>query len=290
MNVLIDILFRLAWLMPSPLAVLKGRTWGWCLSVLRFRRRRLLENLATAFPEQSDAEREQLLRRIYRHFGLLLIEMLRLPCMTKRQLSDTVRIGGLDHVQAALSQGRGCLLLGGHLGNWEVCMGAMSSRGYKMAAVVKEIKSGPGNYAAERLRTSHGVKLIPRRNAIRQIVGALKEGTLVAFVLDQNMTSDEGIFVDFFGRSACTMAGLAVMAERYDVPVLPVCSFRDDDLRHHRLEFLPPLEWERPEGCSRDETIRHNTQRYTSVLEQLIRRHPEQWIWMHRRWRTQPEA
>jgi KDO2-lipid IV(A) lauroyltransferase len=124
---------------------------------------------------------------------------------------------------------------------------------------------------------------------MRRILEVLHDGGVLGVVLDQNRTHKEGVFVDFFGHPACTSVAVAVLAERLGATVVPLCFYRTVDHLHHVAEFLPEISWEAP-FPRRQDNIRHNTQRYTAFIEHAIRQHPEQWIWMHRRWRTRPRA
>ena len=217
------------------------------------------------------------------------MEILRLPCWSNDKLKNDICIyHDIENIQNATAKGKGVLVLAAHMGNWEIGLSSASANGVDTHAVTKEIKGTTGQYVADRMRNDHGVHTIPRRNSIRDILRVLKKGGALGFVLDQNMTSDEGIFVEFFNRPACTMPGLAVIAQRSGAPVVPVQFYRDDDGIHHHVRFHPEVEWEEVSD-DRDENVCHNTQRYTKILEDLIREHPEQWLWMHRRWRTQPE-
>jgi KDO2-lipid IV(A) lauroyltransferase len=290
MKWLLEIIFRLAALLPARCARASGSGIGFLLDrVFRFRRNRITEQLQQAFPELMESEIIALRRRIYRHFGLLAMEILRLPCWSNEKLKNHVCIcHDLENMRNATAKGKGVLVLAAHMGNWEVGLSGAAANGVDTHAVTKEIKGQLGQYVADRMRYSHGVRTIPRRDSIRDILRVLKKGGALGFVLDQNMTSDEGIFVDFFGRPACTMPGLAVLAQRSGAPVIPVQFWRDNDGVHHHIRFLPEVEWEEASD-NRDENVHHNTQRYTKILEDLIRQHPEQWLWMHRRWRTQPE-
>ncbi len=295
----VEFVFWLASAVPRSWLFACGRATGVLLHrLVRFRRGAIERHLRLAFPELNMRERGKLLREVYAHFGLLLAELLRLPRQTSRQLLDNSVIEGREHLTAALARGRGVLVLAGHLGNWEVGLATAAAAGLPVAAVTKEIKSGIGQYIADRLRKPHGVVAINRRQAIRPILSFLRKGGCVGFVLDQNMTADEGVFVDFFGRPACTMPGLAVLARRYRVPVVPVAFFRDDRGRHH-LRFASEVEWEdetrlgkadddAAEKGATEAAVWRNTQRYTAILEVAIREHPAQWLWMHRRWKTRP--
>lgn len=285
---LVDGILRFCgWLSPG-IAVHLGKALGWTMCcVIRFRVQAVRTHLDSAFPELTPVRRQQLLRGFYRHLGLLLVETLRLPSMNAAEVLAACSVTGLQHLDDALARGHGALVLAGHIGNWELGLAALSRSGRKSYAIVKEIKGKTGAYALKQLREAHGVIPLPRSRSLRQIVRILREGGSVGFVLDQNMTADEGVFVDFFGRQACTMPGLAVLAHRYHVPVVPIGFRRNPDLRTHEARFLPEVAWESL-GGSVHADLRHNTQRYTRVLEDLIRTCPEQWLWIHKRWRTQP--
>ena len=275
---------------PDGLAVRLGLALGWFLEhVVRFRRGTVSQQQALAFPALDAAQRRALRHDTYRHLGLLVIEDARLPTLSPDKLTALCAISGTENISPALARGKGVLVLAAHIGNWELGLAATTRLGVRTRTVVKEIKGAVGQYLVDRMRGAHGVETIPRRQAIRQIVATFREGGAIGFVLDQNMTSDEGVFVDFFGRPACTMAGLAVLAHRFDVPVLPVRFCRDPDLRRHHVEILPAIPWESV-GPTPEDDVRHNTQRYTKALEQMIVDHPAQWLWVHRRWKTQPAA
>lgn len=288
MKWLVDTLFRVFHALPAGLCRRGGVLTGFFLEhVLHFRRRHLLAHLTTAFPAQSPAERRDLLHRVYRHFGLLLWELGRVPCMTESEFEETVAIEGMEVAREVMAQGKGCLVLAGHMGNWELTLAAGARRGWPVDVVVKRIKTELGQHAATRLRAAHGVGLIPARNSVREILRSLRKNRAVVIVLDQNMSEVDGVFVPFFGRPACTMPALALLALRTRAPVVPMTLYREPNLRNHRLIIGPPIPWE-DWGESRNDAILHNTARYTKVLEDTIREHPDQWIWMHRRWKTFP--
>ncbi|MBT3378706.1 MAG: lysophospholipid acyltransferase family protein [Lentisphaerae bacterium] len=295
MTVLVDIVFWTWEKFPLWFRVRSGMVVGWLLRcVFRFRRDVVEGQVQASFPELDGCERGAMIRDVYRHLGLLLTELFALPTIPRDTLLSLCCFEGLEHLLAALSEGKGAFVLAAHSGNWELGLVASAyqlagsgNEGHPTHIIVKEIKGRVGNYASRRLREPHGVSLIPRKQALRRIKGALADGAAVGFVLDQNMTSDEGVFVDFFGRPACTMSGLALLSQRYHVPVVPACFRRDPDLRRHHIRFLPPIEWENV-GDSLEQSIVHNTQRYTGCLESMIRACPAQWLWIHRRWKTKP--
>lgn len=288
MRRVLDTVLLLAARVPEGMAVAMGVCLGWVLEhVVRLRRRIIVTQLRDSFPELDDRQVRRLLHEVYRHFGLLFLEMLRLPGLDSERVLAQVKFEGTEHIDAALARGKGALILSGHMGSWELGLAACAAKGYPTYAITKEFK-GLAVHIAERMRQAHGVQFIPRRHSLRQIMKVLRSNGCVGFVLDQNMTDDEGIFVEFLGRPACTMPGLAVLARRYQAPVVPVHFRRDGDLRHHTVTILPEVEWESV-GPDAKADVQHNTQRYTRVLEELIRAHPDQWFWCHRRWKTQPE-
>ena len=285
---LVEAVFLTAGGIPLPVAVFFGRALGWFLAhVLRFRRRVVAAQIAASFPEWTPEQCRRTVDAFYRHLGLLFVEMVRLPRTPPRFLLDNVVFHGREHAEAALAKGKGALMLAGHFGSWELSLAAGTPHRYNIGIVFKEIKGALGQYAIDRVRGAHGVLGIPRRNSIFQILRQLRKNGMIGFVLDQNVTADEGVFVEFFGRQACTMPGLAVIAQRTGAPVVPVVFYRDPDLRRHHIEFLPEVPWAEVPGDP-DETLRLNTARYTKILEEFVRRRPDQWMWLHKRWKTQP--
>ena len=287
---LTDFALRFFSFLPEWLANFLGRVIGFAAyRIFRFRVDIVRSQLAMAFPDYDDATRLKIEKKFYRHLGLTAIEILRIKYLTDDHIAARVVKKGFENVENAIQAGKGAFILTAHMGNWEMAIANFGAQGYDTRVVVKEIKGKIGQHLAVSMREKHGVTLISRRNSIRDIFKAIKNNAGVGFVLDQNMTAEEGVFVDFFGKSACTMPGLAIMARRTNAPVIPMSCYRDNRGRHH-LEFFPPIPWEEPEGFSKDEIIRHNTQRYTWTLEKMIRRHPEQWLWIHKRWRTRPQS
>jgi KDO2-lipid IV(A) lauroyltransferase len=255
--------------------------WG----VLRYRRQVIEENLARAFPERSVEDRAELGKAACTHLVTTLAEFLRLPKYAAGGFERMVRFEGIEHYHGAKAKGRGILCLSGHLGSFELGISAVVSQVSPVSLVVKHFPGGVDAFFTE-LRESQGLKLISADHALRPILRALKDNESVIFVLDQNATRKIGVFVDFFGKTACTMSALAVLALRTGAPVVPATVHREPDGTHFvRIHPEIPLE----EQSSREETVVHMTQVYTRFLERVIREHPEQWFWMHKRWRTQPK-
>lgn len=257
--------------------------------VLRYRRRVVLENLAIAFPEQSPAERRALGGRAMVHLCLTLLETFRLRRAVKEGWIDRVRVVGYEHLERAIDSGRGVLVLSLHLGSFELVCGLIAqqlkARGTRSALVVKSFSPGFDAVLGQ-LRQSASFELIRASSsgAAKEILKMLRAGQIVAFVLDQNATRNQGVFVDFFGKEACTMSGLAILAARSKAVVLPVAVWREGP-GAHVFEAFPPIEEEPPPGV---DPVVFRTARYTRFIEERIRAHPEQWFWTHKRWRTRP--
>jgi KDO2-lipid IV(A) lauroyltransferase len=274
-------------LLSERSVVLLSRALGWIwFNVLRYRRRVILENLARAFPEQEDAQRRRLGLEACRHLVRTLFEFIRIPTYQKRGLDDVVRFEGLENFELARAKGKGVLCLSGHLGSFELCVAAVARRARPVNLVVKPFPGGVDRFV-NRVRRAAELGVIYADGALRPIIKALKNNESVVFVLDQNATRKIGVFVDFFGKPACTMAALATLAVRTGAAVIAATPYRDDAGRHV-LQVHPEIPLE--ERATREETIVHMTQVYTRFLEEAIKRHPEQWFWTHKRWRTQPRA
>lgn len=265
-----------------------ARALAWVVfGVAGYRRRVLAENLEAAFPELSLAERRTLGLEVGRHLAQTLLEVLRMPRFARRGF-DAVEFHGLEHYENAHAQGRGVLVLAGHLGSFELTAAAVSHAvaPTKLWLVVKSFP-GPVDRFVNELRRRGGTDVIPAKGALRRALEALRRGENVAFVLDQHAPGASGVTVDFFGRPAQTLGALALMALRTRAPVLPAIAYRRPDGRHV-LEVYPAIPIEG--RASRAETVRHMTQVYTRFLEERIRAHPAQWFWTHRRWKAAAPA
>ena len=276
-------------LLPQWLAVRIGLGLGWSLLHLaRFRRRVVRLQLRAALgADHTAAELQAILGDFYRHLGLLVVELLRLPGISGAAARSCTVFHGEEHLKRALASGRGVILVCGHVGNFELAAIALAARGYRVGAVVKEMKVGIGEVFLTRVRDDNGVVTIPRRRATGRIFRLLRENGIVVLLIDQNMTADEGVFVDFLGHPACTLKGVPVLARRSGAAVVPGYTVRDADRRRHHCVAAAPLELVRGTG-TREEDLTLNTARITKALEEIIRQHPAQWLWLHKRWKTRP--
>lgn len=272
-------------LLPASWAPRVGRGLGWVFgSVFRYHRRWAEEALRLCFPEQTEGWRARVLRENYAHIGQLLVESLRLMYLTPTEVLAQASWEGREHLEEALRRGRGVLVLTAHAGNWEVLAQLLPAEGRTLAIISKEFKPPSLNRFLVRIRSRLGLHILPPHNSYRTCLKLLKQNGILGFILDQNMIRTEGVFVRFFGRWACTTPGLAHMAASSGAPVVPL-FIRREASGHHVVRVLPVME---PPTDRAPETLRAATQAYTTVIEQHVRTCPEQWMWIHRRWRTQP--
>lgn len=245
-------------------------------------------NLALAFPEKGEDERERILRGSFVNLGRGLAEFSRLPKLTTADDAyRAVRFVGRDGVMEAIASGRGVLFLTGHMGSWElgpVCLRLSGSPPVNF--LVRRIDNPRVEAIADRYRTLCGNRTIPKAEAARPVLAAIRRGEMVGILADLNTLEREGVFVDFFGRPASTTTGLAGLALHSNAVVIPVFTYWDESEGRYVLHFHEPLELERT--GSKDGDIRVNTQRFTRVIEDFVREHPDQWLWIHKRWKTRP--
>jgi KDO2-lipid IV(A) lauroyltransferase len=223
---------------------------------------------------------------MYGNLGMCLVESMRAVRLDKEHYLQRVNFSeeSKARFQDILSRGKGCLVLTAHLGNWEMLSSVYYHLDVMCSIITKEMKNPAVNEVLNGIRRLSGGQVFPRNNAYRPSLKALSKNEIVAFVLDQNMIDTEGVFVDFMGRPACTSPGLAHISASTGVPVLPVFVVRERP-GWYRLEVGDTLE---PPPERTEEALRDSTQLYTSKIEEMVRRFPDQWILIHRRWRTKP--
>jgi KDO2-lipid IV(A) lauroyltransferase len=271
--------------LPSRVGTWLGRRLGDVASLLLAgRRRTALANLALAFPGLPESERRRICRRSFQHLGVMGFELCATLVHPLEHALAGIRLHGIEHLRDAVASRGRALVLTAHLGNWELLTVAHRLTGYPLAIVVRPLDSPGLDALADRLRRKSGVELIDKRGALRPVLRALAGGRLVGILLDQNATRREAVFVPFFGRPAATSKSLALLALRTGAPVVPIFVRREAGGGHH-VTILPALP--APARTSADALV-ELTRRCTETIEAAIRETPEQWLWIHGRWRTRP--
>jgi KDO2-lipid IV(A) lauroyltransferase len=271
--------------MPDRLVRAAGTALGFAFYAVDAAHRRIArENLAAAFPQRSDAERRAIAREAFGHFGRLLMALLKFSTLTPQQMLARVDIDGEDRARSAYSHGRGVLFVTGHFGFWELQALVHALRVEPVSVIGRALDNPLLNRLLESIRQRTGNTVIYRKGTLRRILRTLQAGHGVAVLIDQHIMSPEAIYVDFFERPAATTSAIAALALRTGAPVVPVFALPQSGGRY-RLIYEHPVEPPRAEGPA---AIREFTQRCTDVLEMYVRRDPQLWLWMHRRWRDVP--
>ena len=273
--------------LPRGLARWLGARVGWLAYRLFGRLRRVgLRNLRLAYPGHHASELKKILTKVYRNLGYQLAEFCLMPHYRLEQAQAFIEYEGLEHYLAAREEGRGVLVLTGHLGAWELSSFFHSLAGYPMGLVIRRLDNGLVDGFVNRIRCLHGNRVIHKDDFARGLISAMRGGETVGILMDTNMTPPQGVFVPFFGVEACTAAGMAKVALKTEAAVLPGFLLYDEARQKYVLRFGPRLQLVR--GASAEDDIQANTALFTAALERAIRQNPEQWLWMHRRWKTRP--
>ncbi len=288
--------YALAWLavkaigvLPRPLARATGIAIAQTVYLLHVRLRRVgMRNLAMAFPETSQRERRRILRGEFTSLGRQLAEVCLFPRYTRENVSQVVVYEGFENYERAYNRGKGVLFLTAHLGGWELSAFTHSLHGHPLHIVMRPLDNQRLDRFIRDYRTMHGNTTVDKDEFVRGLLSATKAGETVGILMDTNMTPPQGVFVPFFGISACTASGLARIALRTDAAVVPGFTIWDPVLGKYRLRFDPAVSLIRTGNVEED--VIANTARFTKVIEDYVRRYPEQWLWVHRRWKTRPEG
>lgn len=278
--------FTLLGLLPRNAAAAFCRTLARLWFALDRRHRRIaINNLTYVFGyEKSPVEIRAMARRVFVNIVWLLYEIGWAYRTPAAEIERSIRFSGLAHLRQAWEKGRGVLVLTAHLGSWELLVSAAAMLGYPVNIVYRPLDAKPLDLFFRKLRGRYKAQLLPKARAMRPLLKALRQRELVGILLDQNARRREGVFVDFFGKPASTNAGLALVARRTGAPVLPMFLVREG--RRYRMVIEPEV----PLVATGDKAgdIRANTRRYNQALESVIRRYPEQWFWVHQRWKRKP--
>ena len=276
-------------LLPRPLARAKGIVLGLIVYLLFGRLRRVgMRNLALAFPAMNRRERRRILRGTYISLGRQLAEVCLFPRYTRENVSQIVVYEGFENFERAFARGKGVLFLTAHLGAWELSAFAHSLQGRPLAIVMRSLDNPRVDRLIQSYRTMHGNRTVDKDDFVRGLLAAMRNGETVGILMDTNMTPPQGIFVDFFGIPACTASGLARIALRTDAAVVPAFTVWDAKLRKYILHFDAAVELVRTGNDQAD--VIANTAKFTNIIEDYVRHYPDQWLWVHRRWKTRPEG
>jgi Kdo2-lipid IVA lauroyltransferase/acyltransferase len=276
-------------ILPRPMARAFGIGLAQAAYLFHGRLRRVgMRNLELAFPEKSVAERRHILRAEFTSLGRQLAEVCQFPTYTQENVEQVVVYDGLENYEQAYARGKGVLFLTAHFGGWELSAFAHSLHGHWLHVVMRPMDNEYLDRLIQSYRTMHGNKTVAKDDFVRGLMAAMKAGETVGILMDTNMTPPQGVFVDFFGIPACTASGLARIALRTDAAVLPGFTIWDEELGKYRLRFDPAVELVRTGDLDAD--LVANTQKFTKVIEDYARKYPEQWLWVHRRWKTRPEG
>jgi len=273
--------------LPLRLALSVGSALGRIGYYLSGRLQRTgLRNLELAFPELDAPRRQELLQGCFRNLGRLLGVFSHFGKSRPEALQALIKCQGLEHLDAAEKSGRGVILFTGHIGAWELSSFGLSLFGHPLSFLVRRIDNPKIEALIERSRTRQGNRTIDKRSAAREMLQLLQAGGTLGILVDLNTLDREGIFVDFFGRPASTTFVLAKLALRTGALVLPVFAPWDRPHGGVTLTIDEPLSFERTGDEAED--IRRLTQLFTSVVEKYVRQYSDQWLWIHRRWKTRP--
>ena len=281
------LLLRLVGALPRPVAraLATGVTRVLPLFLPKLRKTALF-NLRLAFPEWSEAQRRAVVGKMARQLGWMAVEFARFPRLTPENIEQVVLLDGQENYLAGRSRGKGVLVLTGHIGAWELSSFAHAMYGFPLHFMARPLDNPRVDALINRYRCLSGDRPIFKNESARAMLKILREAGTIGILADQNTMPEEGVFVDFFGTAACSTAGIARVALHTDAAVVPGYVCWDESIRKYRLRFEPPLELVRTGDAERD--IRENTARFAKVLEGIIRKHPDQWVWVHARWKTRP--
>jgi KDO2-lipid IV(A) lauroyltransferase len=275
--------------LPRPLARWVGSAAGTLVRLASSRLRQVgLLNLQMAFPEKTEAERRTILRGVYRSLGWQAAEFCKMPRYTAAEASKFIRYDGLEHYLQAQARGRGVLVLTGHLGAWELSSYYHSLMGHPMGMVIRRLDNPRVDAFVNAIRCRHGNRVLHKDDFARGLLTAMHRGETVGILMDTNMTPPQGVFVPYFGVPACTATALARIALKSGAAVVPGFLLWEEAENRYVLRFGNTLPLIQTGDAAQD--ILANTALFTATIESYVRRYPEQWLWLHRRWKTRPEG
>jgi Kdo2-lipid IVA lauroyltransferase/acyltransferase len=243
-------------------------------------------NLKLAFPEWTDAQRAATIRSMVRSLGWMAAEFARIPRYTRENIEEVIVVDGEENFLEGQRRGKGVLFLTAHIGAWELSSVAHALYGYPLHYMARPLDNARLDALVNRYRGLSGSAPIFKNESARAMLRILKDAGTIGILADQNTLREEGAFVDFFGVPACTTTGIARVALHTGAAVVPGYAVWDESLQKYRLRFEAPLELVHTGDAECD--IFENTQRFAKVTEEIIRKYPQQWVWVHARWKTRP--
>lgn len=273
-------------MIPQPLAAGMAAVIGRAWYLLDKRHRQVaLDNLGRAYArDKTPSEIRAMARSVFQNIVRIPFEIGWFLRRDAAESLNPIRLHGLEHLQQAHAKGRGVLVLTLHIGNWELLPMRVIDRGFAVSMVYRPLDFGPADRFFLQYRSRFGATPIPKKKSMRRILDALKRRECVGILLDQDSGLTAGIFADFFGRPACTNKGMALLALKTEAPVISAFLVRrGSEFDIHIGPEIPLIRTD-----DKDADIKANTLRYNQVLESIIRRYPEQWLWVHRRWKNRP--
>ncbi len=271
--------------LPRSLTLVIGGWLGTLVYYLAPQQRELAcEHLRDCLTFSDERRVKAVAKQCFENLGKTVVEFMQLPRLDKQQIQQYVTFEGVEHVQQALARGKGAIILTGHFGNWELLAASISATVAPLTPIVRELRSARLNALVSSYREKSGYRTIDRDTGVRHALRCLKRNELLGIVADVD-TAVSGVFVDFFGRRAYTPYSPVAIARKTGAAILPTFIVRQPDGSHHAI-IEPPLALKRTSMKEKD--LVANTQKFTKIIESYIRRYPTQWIWMHRRWKTQP--
>lgn len=262
-----------------------GRLIGRFVFLIDKRHRNItIENLTHALGHEKNLGKiRNIALKVFENLMQIPFEITLVPKLQHKDLGSLIKVEGLHHLQAAYQKEKGILCLGAHVGNWELIPAVLSLLGYPPYMIARPLDCKPLDIFISKLRTWHGGGIIVKKSSMRTVLKSLKRGKLVGILLDQYASRIDGVFVDYFGRPARTNKGLALLALKTDAPVVPIFLVRND--AHYKMWCAPEVPLIKTGDKARD--VKANTQQYTKIIESAVQKYPDQWFWVHRRWKTE---
>jgi len=274
-------------LLPRRLSLYVGGCLGrFAYLIFPQSRRITLQNLKIAFPQLNLSSYKKISLRVFESLGRNAVDAVRLPKMSWEEIQKLVKVEGIEHLEKAYSLGKGVIGVTGHISNFELLAAYVSLRGYKLSAIGRELYDPRLNDLLIKNRQKMGVQNIYSTAGVKDVIRVLNSGRMIGVLIDQDTSRVKGVYVDFFGKKARTPVGPAVLALKFNVPIVPMAIIQTEEENYKIMiqEEIKPLV-----GKTKEENIYYLTQKCTEFLEQVIRDYPDQWVWMHKRWLRTPD-